>query len=156
MPIIGNAAPTLSLLSHEGKQTTLEDYQGKWVILYFYPKDDTPGCTVEACDFSSLHEQLSSCNAVVIGVSPDSVESHQAFIEKHKLKVTLLSDPEKNTLKAYKAWGVKKNYGKEYEGVIRSTFIISPDGMLAHVWHNVRAKGHADRVRSKLEELQTI
>jgi thioredoxin-dependent peroxiredoxin len=143
------------LLNQNDKKTSLIDYQGKWVILYFYPKDDTPGCTVEACDFTNLSSELSKCSASVVGVSPDTTESHRKFIEKHSLKIDLLSDETKEVLKDYQAWGIKKNYGKEYEGVIRSTYIIDPNGMIKASWNNVRAKGHAERVFEKLKELQS-
>jgi len=137
-------APSFSLQNQEGQFVSLEDFRGKWVILYFYPKDDTPGCTTEACDFSKLAGDLE--DVVVLGVSPDGITSHQKFVAKYDLKVTLLSDPEKMVLKQYSAWGLKKNYGREYEGVIRSTFLIDPSGRLVKSWRNVRAKGHAQRV----------
>lgn len=136
-----DTAPSFSLKNQDGELVSLEDFREKWVILYFYPKDDTPGCTTEACDFSKLAEDV-----VVLGVSPDTVASHQKFIAKYDLKLTLLSDPEKVVMKQYGAWGLKKNYGREYEGVIRSTFLIDPSGGLIKAWRNVRAKGHAQRV----------
>ena len=137
-------APAFSLKNQNDELVSLEDFRGKWVILYFYPKDDTPGCTTEACDFSKLAQDV-----IVLGVSPDTVASHQKFIAKYDLKVTLLSDPEKVAMKQYGAWGMKKNYGREYEGVIRSTFLIDPSGDLVKSWRNVRAKGHAQRVLSE-------
>lgn len=137
-------APSFSLKNQEGRVVSLEDFRGKWVILYFYPKDDTPGCTTEACDFSTLVGDLE--DVVVLGVSPDGITSHQKFVAKYGLRVMLLSDPEKEVLRLYGAWGLKKNYGREYEGVIRSTFLIDPSGGLVKSWRNVRAKGHAQRV----------
>lgn len=153
MTEVGTKAPPFSLPNEDGKTVTLSDFKGQWLILYFYPKDNTPGCTTEACDFTSIHEELNSVNCAVLGVSPDSTESHRKFIDQRELSFSLLSDPEKEVHRAYGAWGIKKNYGKEYEGVIRSTFIINPEGNLAHAWHNVRAKGHANRVQKKLQEL---
>jgi len=137
-------AHNFTLKNQEGKEISLSNYKGKWVILYFYPKDDTPGCTTEACDFTMLRKDHP--NLVIIGISPDSVESHVAFIKKHDLGLMLLSDPEKEVLKAYGAWGMRKNYGKEYEGVIRSTFLINPEGEIARTWKNVTVAGHAEEV----------
>ncbi len=149
--LTGKKAPSFTLLNQDGVKCSLSDFKGQWVILYFYPKDDTPGCTTEACDFTERYKDF---DAEVLGVSPDSPESHDKFISKHHLGITLLSDPEKEVMKKYQAWGTKKNYGKEYQGVIRSTMIIDPKGVIAHAFHNVRAKGHAERVKKKLEELR--
>ncbi len=157
----GDKAPEFTLKDGEGNLVNLSDFLGKWVILYFYPRDNTSGCTKEACDFTELLPDFKNMDAVVIGVSPDTPESHKKFAQKHDIKVILLSDPEKEVLKAYGAWGKKKNYGREYEGVIRSTFIIDPSGNIAWNWKNVRVrtkrKGqeikHAQLVRQKLEEL---
>ena len=129
------------------------------MVLYFYPRDNTAGCTKEAVDFSSLHDEFEALGAKVIGISPDSEKSHQRFVEKHHLRVLLLSDPSKEVLKAYGAWGKKKNYGREYEGVIRSTFLINPQGEITNLWRNVKVrqkrKGgetrHADVVLHALE-----
>lgn len=153
IPEVGNKAPAFTLSNQDDKKIKLSDYSGKWVVLYFYPKDDTPGCTTEACDFTSGIKSFEKLNAVVLGVSPDSTERHRKFIEKYKLKVTLLSDPDQKMMSKYGAWGMKKNYGKEYMGVIRSTFLIDPKGKIAHVWANVKAKGHAEKVQEKLSEL---
>ncbi len=159
----GEKAPDFQLTDLNGNEVRLADYKGQWVVLYFYPKDNTSGCTKEACDFTELLPRFKEMGSTVIGVSPDSIESHKKFAEKHGLKITLLSDPDKEVLKAYGAWGKKKNYGREYEGVIRSTFIIDPEGNIAWAWKNVRVrtkrKGqeikHAEVVREKLEELKT-
>jgi len=140
----------------------LKAFKGTWIVLYFYPKDNTPGCSNEACDFTETMPLFSDMDAVILGVSPDSTKSHRNFIEKKNLEITLLSDTEKSVHRAYGAWGMKKNYGKEYEGVIRSTFIISPDQKIAASWSNVRVRvkrkdgevRHADVVREKLSELQ--
>jgi peroxiredoxin Q/BCP len=133
----------------------LRDLKGKWIILYFYPKDNTPGCTTEAKEFSELLDEFEKEGAIVIGVSPDSPKRHCNFIEKHDLKVTLLSDEEKKVLKAYDAWGKKKMYGKEYEGVIRSTFIIDPEGNIVKEYKKVKAKGHAKTVLEDLKKIKS-
>lgn len=146
----GEVAPDFSALSDEGKQVTLKQSLGKTVILYFYPKDDTPGCTAEACDFATHHETLSKDNVVIIGVSKDSAESHRAFKAKFKLPFVLLADTDGSLCRAYGAWGLKNNYGKTYEGIIRSTFLIDPAGIIQHAWYNVRAAGHVDRVLTLL------
>ncbi len=140
----------------------LKDFSGKWVVLYFYPKDNTSGCTKEAVDFTEKVFEFKNNNAEIIGISPDKPESHSKFIVKHGLGVLLLSDEEKQVMKQYDAWGLKKNYGKEYEGVIRSTFLISPDGEIMYKWKNVNVQKktkdgivkHADVVLNKLLELQ--
>lgn len=144
-------AESFKLKNSEGKVVSLEDFRGKWVVLYFYPKDNTPGCTTEAVDFTTLQKEAP--DVVILGVSPDSPESHRSFIEKQNLTVTLLSDPDKEVLKKYGAWGLKKNYGREYEGVIRSTFLINPKGEIVKEWKNVKAKGHAARVFDALVKL---
>ena len=159
---IGDKAPNFELLNQDDQTVSLSDFAGEWLVLYFYPKDDTPGCTTEACDFTDGLADFSTLNTTVVGVSADDTESHRKFIAKYNLGVTLLSDPEKTTLKAYGAWGLKKNYGKEYEGTIRSTFIISPDGAVAAKWNTVQVRAkrkdaevkHADLVREKLAALQ--
>lgn len=159
---INDKAPEFTLPDQNNKEVSLNDYAGKWLVLYFYPKDDTPGCTKEACDFTDGLGDFVDLNADVVGVSVDDTESHRKFIAKYNLGITLLSDPEKATHKAYGAWGLKKNYGKEYEGTIRSTFIISPGGKIAAKWSNVQVRAkrkggevkHADIVREKLAELQ--
>lgn len=151
---IGDKAPNFSLPNQDNAEISLQDFRGSWVVLYFYPKDKTPGCTQEACDFRDNLANLSGLNAVVLGVSPDSVKTHQSFIDKESLNFTLLSDTDKKVLKAYGAWGLKKLYGKEYEGVIRSTFVIDPQGKIAFLWKNVKVKGHIDAIKEKLQELQ--
>ncbi len=150
----GIEAPNFSLPNSENIEISLNSFRGVWIVLYFYPKDNTPGCTTEACDFTNEFEEFQNLDSVVIGISPDSPEKHQKFIEKHSLKITLLSDEEKKVLKEYQAWGLKKNFGKEYEGVIRSTYIISPDGKICHSWKNVRVKGHVEIVKKRLVKLQ--
>ena len=136
------------------KDVTLSDFRGKYVILYFYPKDNTPGCTTEAIGFTGILPEFQKLDAEILGVSPDSPESHAKFIDKKNLKVTLLSDPEKKVLKAYGAWGKKKFRGKEYVGVIRSTFLIDPEGRIVHIWPKVSVKGHPEEVRAPLIKLK--
>ncbi len=149
----GKKAPAFTLPNQDDTKTALKDFAGHWVVLYFYPKDDTPGCTTEACDFTSGIKGFEKLNATVLGVSADSTEKHRKFIAKYKLKVTLLSDSDRKVMTKYGAFGLKKMYGKEVRGVIRSTFIIDPKGKLAHAWYSVKAKGHADKVHEKLQEL---
>ncbi|RUM44690.1 MAG: thioredoxin-dependent thiol peroxidase [Hydrogenimonas sp.] len=151
---VGQKAPEFCLPNQDEVEICLRDLKGKWIVLYFYPKDLTPGCTTEACEFTEAMPDFEELDAVILGVSPDSPEKHRKFIEKKDLKITLLSDENKEVLKAYGAWGLKKMYGKEYEGVIRSTFIIDPEGNIAAVWPKVRVKGHVEAVKQKLEELK--
>jgi len=151
---IGAEAPAFSLQDASGKETALKDFAGQWVVLYFYPKDDTPGCTTEACEFTASIADFAKLGAKVVGVSPDSPESHRKFIEKHHLAVTLLSDPGHAVMERYGAWGKKIVKGEEKEGVIRRSVIIDPKGSVAFGWTAVTAKGHADEVKAKLEELQ--
>ena len=150
----GRKAPAFTLQDDAGKDVSLAGLAGRWVVLYFYPKDDTPGCTTEACEFTARIAKFGKLDAAVYGVSPDSPESHAKFRKKHALKVGLLSDPGKAMLAAYGAWGMKTLYGRKFEGVIRSTVIVGPDGKVAHRWKAVRAKGHAEHVRAKLAELR--
>lgn len=149
----GQQAPPFTLPDQSGTDRDLSDYRGRWVVLYFYPRDDTPGCTTEACEFTAAIEEFRDLEAVVLGCSPDPPESHQAFAAKHDLDLVLLSDEDHEVLSAYGAWGKKKMYGREFDGVIRSTFLVDPEGRIAHRWQRVRAKGHAERVRDRLREL---
>ncbi|PKK82763.1 MAG: thioredoxin-dependent thiol peroxidase [candidate division Zixibacteria bacterium HGW-Zixibacteria-1] len=153
IPAIGSKAPAFSLPNQDGKIVKLNVFTGKWVALYFYPKDNTPGCTTEACEFTDGLKSFEKLNAVVLGVSPDSPTSHQTFIEKQNLKITLLSDSDRKVMMQYGAFGTKKMYGKEVQGVIRSTYLIDPKGKIAYSWSNVKAAGHADKVKEKLAEL---
>lgn len=139
-------APDFSLENDEGKVVSLNDYKGKKVVLYFYPKDNTSGCTAEAIEFTELINQFKNLNTEIIGVSPDSVKSHVNFKNKHNLSITLISDPDKVLCQAYDVWREKSMYGKKYMGVLRSTFIISPDGIIEKAMYNVKAKGHAEKV----------
>ncbi len=153
----GDRAPEFCLngIDKKGKEGEfcLKDFLGgkKHLVLYFYPKDNTPGCTTEACDFRDNMNRLTRL-ATVVGISPDSVKSHQNFQKKHGLNFILLSDPDKEVLRAYGAWGEKKLYGKVREGVIRRTFIISPDATVSKLWRNVKVKGHVDEVIKALKE----
>jgi len=157
-----NKATNFKLKNQNDEDVSLGDYAGKWVVLYFYPRDNTSGCTKEACDFTDSIKNYEKLDAVVLGVSPDSTESHRNFIKKYNLKIDLLSDPDKKIHKAYRAWGKKMNYGKEYEGVIRSTFIISPEGEVAEAWSKVKVRvkrkngevRHVDIVKERLQELR--
>jgi peroxiredoxin Q/BCP len=151
---VGKKAPTFTLPDQDERSVSLASLAGRWVVLYFYPKDDTPGCTVEACDFTAGLKGFERVRATVLGCSADSPATHKEFIAKHKLKVTLLSDADHAVMETYGAWGEKMNYGKKYMGIIRSTVIIAPDGTVAHHYANVKAAGHAEAVLAKLEELR--
>jgi len=146
----GDKAPDFELQSDDGETVRLSELRGSKVILYFYPKDNTSGCTTEACDFRDRLPEIEDQGAVVLGVSPDSIESHQKFKAKYGLPFALLSDPDHKVAEVYGAWGEKKNYGKVYQGMIRSTFLIDENGVLSEVFRKVKAKGHADRVVSVL------
>ncbi len=154
MSLLNKKAPEFCLPNQDDVEICLRDLSGRWIILYFYPKDSTPGCTTEACDFSAKEPEFDDMSAIILGVSPDSTKSHRNFITKKELKISLLSDVSKDIIKAYEAWGLKKMYGKEYEGVIRSTFIINPEGEVVAQWSKVKVKDHAKEVKAKLEELQ--
>lgn len=145
-------APDFCLPDHEGKEHCLHDFRGKWIILYFYPKDNTSGCTREAKEFTEMKDEFEKLGAVIIGVSKDSPRSHAKFIEKHGLKILLLSDENHEVLEKYGAWGKKKNYGREYFGTIRSTFLINPSGMIVREWKNVKVAGHVEKVLATLKE----
>lgn len=145
-------APSFSLLSEDGIVHTLEQYRGRWVVLYFYPKDDTPGCTVEACSLRDARDTLAEMRAEIIGISKDEPSSHERFKEKHSLNFVLLSDPEAVAINAYGAWG-KKMFGKE--GILRKTFIINPEGKVVKVYGRVTPLGHGEAVIEDLKKLQS-
>jgi peroxiredoxin Q/BCP len=151
---IGNKAPDFCLPNQDSEEICLRDFQGSWVVLYFYPKDNTPGCTTEALDFTALKSDFEKEGATILGVSPDSIKRHCNFIEKKNLKITLLSDEEKEVAQKYGVWQLKKMYGKEYMGIVRSTFLINQDGEIAYIWSKVKVKGHAKEVLEKLKELK--
>ena len=142
----GQTAPPFSALDHEGNEVALDDFKGDNLIMYFYPKAFTPGCTTESCDFRDRHEAFIEAGYSIVGVSPDQPEKLAKFRTEYDLPFALLSDPDHEIAEAYGAWGTKKNYGKEYEGIIRSTITVDADGNVADAWYNVRAKGHAERV----------
>ncbi|SOE08510.1 peroxiredoxin Q/BCP [Hoeflea halophila] len=149
----GAQAPKMNLPRDGGGNVSLADLAGKTVVLYFYPKDDTSGCTTEALDFTALSDEFANAGAVVIGVSPDPVKAHDKFIAKHDLGVILASDEDKSVLQAYGVWKEKSMYGRSYMGVERSTFLIDGAGKIARVWRKVKVKGHAHAV---LEAVQSL
>ncbi len=140
---INQPAPAFQLVNQAEEIINLSDLQGQWLILYFYPKDNTPGCTTEALDFTALRTEFTQLGATIVGVSPDSVLSHGKFIAKQNLQIMLLSDPDHQVAEAYEVWQLKKFMGKEYVGIVRSTFAIDPQGNLAQTWLKVKVKGHA-------------
>ncbi len=145
-------APDFCLPDANGEEHCLKDFRGKWIVLYFYPKDNTSGCTREAKEFTEKKEEFEKLGAVIIGISKDSPKSHARFIEKHNLKILLLSDENHEVIEKYGAWGKKKNYGREYFGTIRSTFLINPDGEIVREWKKVKVAGHVDEVLNALRE----
>ncbi len=151
----GAEAPDFCLPDQDGREICLNEFRGRWVVLYFYPKDNTRGCTQEAKDFSELIGEFEKLGAVILGVSPDSVRSHKRFQERHGLKVRLLSDPDKKVIRMYGAWGRKKMAGREYFGVIRSTLLIDPQGRVRRIWPKVKVKGHAEEVLNTLRSIIT-
>lgn len=143
-------APAFSLSNAEGQTVKLADFKGKKVVLYFYPKDDTPGCTKESCDFRDAQAPLKKAGAVVLGISPDSVESHQRFRDKFSLSFPLLADPEHQAIEAYGVWKEKSMYGRKFMGVERSTFLIDEQGILIEEWRKVKVEGHVEDVLASL------
>lgn len=150
----GQLAPDFCLPDQEGNQTCLDGFRGKWVILYFYPRDNTPGCSLEAKDFSCLRKDFEAEDAVVIGVSRDSIESHRRFIEKKELKIKLLSDEQANVHRIYDVLHPKHFRGREVTSAVRTTFLIDPEREIVRVWDNVKATGHAEKVLSELKILK--
>ena len=142
----GDPAPSFRLRDADEKEYTIEQFKGNRIVLYFYPKDDTPGCTKEACSFRDDYDDYSENDIVIIGISADSSASHKKFAEKHKLPFILLSDPEKEVLKKYDAWGEKKMYGRSYFGVIRKTFLIDEKGKILKIFPKVRVEGHSESI----------
>ena len=147
-------APALNLSSTSGNSYSLKDSIGKYVVLYFYPKDDTPGCTIEANDFNKLLTKFKKLNCDVFGVSKDDMKSHNKFKEKYKIKFNLLTDNELKIVKSYKVWAKKKFMGREFMGVIRSTFLIDPKGKIVKIWDNVKVKDHAKEVLETLKDIR--
>ncbi len=152
---IGQPAPDFCLPDQDEQEVCLHDLRGSWVVIYFYPKDNTSGCTREAVEFTRHLDAFERLGAVVLGISPDSVQSHRRFREKHGLRVRLLSDLDRRVLNAYGVWQLKRMYGREYWGVVRTTVLVDPDGRVAWVWSKVKVKGHAETVLQKLQELQS-
>lgn len=150
---IGKQAPDFTLENQDGKQVSLSDYQGKNVVLYFYPKDMTPGCTTQACDFRDNHEAFEQEDTVIVGISPDPIERHQKFIEKHGLPFELLADTEQEVATLYDVWKLKKMFGKEFYGIERSTFIIDKQGVLQKIDRKVKVKGHIDETLAFVKEM---
>ena len=151
---VSSKAPQFCIPNQDEVEICLRDLQGRWVVLYFYPKDNTPGCSTQACDFTASIPNFEDLDAIILGVSPDSPKKHRNFIEKKSIGFTLLSDEEKKVCEAYGVWQLKKMCGREYMGVVRTTFLIDPDGNIAHIWNNVRVKGHIAKVQEKLVELK--
>lgn len=150
----GLSAPDFALKDKDGKTVSLEDYKGKsYVVLYFYPKDQTPGCTTQACDFRDRNSEFEALNAVILGVSPDSAASHEKFTDKHGLPFRLLVDEDHEAAEAYGVWKLKKNFGREYMGIERSTFLIDPTGTVVKEWRKVSVKGHVEEALETLKEL---
>jgi thioredoxin-dependent peroxiredoxin len=143
---VGESAPEFTALDRAGKSISLQDFKGRSIVLYFYPKDNTPGCTTEAIDFTDKLSQFQALNTEIIGISPDSIVSHGKFIDKHNLQITLLSDPEHQIAENYGVWQLKKFMGKEYMGIVRSTFLIDRNGIISQIWSNVRVKNHVNLV----------
>ena len=150
----GQKAPDFYLPDQNGNEVCLKDFEGKWLVLYFYPRDNTSGCTREAREFSALKDDFTAEDAAILGVSKDSMKSHQNFIQKQEITITLLSDEDTSVHQQYGVWRMKKNYGKEYMGTVRSTLLIDPEGIVVKVWENVRANEHAEKVLAVLREMK--
>lgn len=146
----GDKAPEFKGINQDNKQLSLSDFKGKKLILYFYPKDNTPGCTAESCNLNENYDSLTKAGFEVLGVSPDKITSHQKFIAKHNLAFNLIADTEKLILEAYGAWGEKKLYGKTYMGVLRTTFVISEDGIIEKIFSKVKTKDHTNQILSEM------
>lgn len=154
MPAVGSKAPAFDLPAYPGGRCKLSQFKGKYVVLYFYPKDNTPGCTTEACDFRDHQAELAGQDVVVLGVSPDSVASHEKFAAKYSLPFTLLSDEDHTVAEKYGVWVEKTMYGKKSMGIQRATFLIDPAGKIAAVWPKVKVDGHVAEVAAKLQALR--
>ncbi|MFZ1730174.1 MAG: thioredoxin-dependent thiol peroxidase [Bacteroidota bacterium] len=152
MPETGKKAPAFSLPSVSGRKVALKDFAGKKVVLYFYPKDNTPGCTQEACDFRDNMARVQAAGAVVLGVSADSIASHEKFRDKYELPFELLTDESHEMMEKYGVWKEKKNYGRTYMGIERTTVLIDEQGIVSHIWTKVKVKGHVDQVLTAIGE----
>lgn len=149
---VGKEVKDFTCANQAGELISLSDFKGKHIVLYFYPKDMTPGCTTEACDFRDAYESFSELDAVIIGISPDPAESHQKFIAKHELPFLLLADEDRKVAEQFAVWQLKKNFGKEYYGIVRSTFIIDKEGVLQKEYRNLRVKGHVEKALTYIRE----
>ena len=150
---VGDQAPDFCLQNQDEEMICLKDYRGKNVILYFYPKDNTPGCSMEAMMFTQFKDEFENNNAIIFGISKDSCDSHRKFIENKKLNITLISDPDKKIHKKYGVWRFKKFMGREFMGTIRTTFLIDGEGKIVHVWDKVKVKGHVEDVLEQVKNL---
>ena len=148
---VGDKAPDFRLKTDDGKEISLKDLKGKRVVLYFYPRANTPGCTIEACEFRDLQSKFGKNEAVVLGMSADPEKALAGFKKKQKLNFALLSDPDHETIEAYGVWRMKKFMGRSFKGIVRSTFLIGPDGKIEKIWDSVSAKGHAKEVLAEVE-----
>lgn len=149
---VGKQAPDFQLENQDGKKVSLTDYRGKNIVLYFYPKDMTPGCTTQACDFRDNYEEFDAYNTIVLGVSPDPIDSHVKFIDKHELSFPLLADENHEVAESYGVWQLKKTFGNEYYGIVRSTFIIDSDGILQKEYRNVSVKDHVQKTLTYVKD----
>ncbi|WP_462279637.1 thioredoxin-dependent thiol peroxidase [Salinivirga cyanobacteriivorans] len=147
----GDKAPDFQAKNQDGEPITLNDFKGKKLILYFYPKDNTPGCTAEACNLNDNYSELTDKGFEVVGVSPDNIESHQKFIAKYNLSFHLVADPEKEVINKYGVWGEKNMYGKKSMGLLRTTFVIDEDGIIQHVFKRVKTKDHTNQILEKVK-----
>jgi len=154
MPNVGERAPEFTLPDQDGQERSLADYRGGFVLLYFYPKDGTPGCTAQACAIRDRFSDFAARGAAVLGVSVDSAASHRKFADKHKLPFTLLSDEEKTVVRRYGVWRKKKFMGKEFDGIVRTSFLIDPEGKIAKVYERVKPATHAEEVLADIEALR--
>ncbi len=152
LSLVGKKAPPFKLEDQSGKSISSTSLKGKAYVLFFYPKDNTPGCTTESCDFRDQEENFRAAGVTVLGVSPDSVKSHVGFANKHELPFSLLSDPEKELANAYGVWVLKKNYGREYWGIVRSTFLVGSNGKVLAEWRKVRVKEHVQAVLAEADQ----
>lgn len=151
--MLGQNVPDIKLPASDGSEFSLTDFKGRTIVLYFYPKDMTPGCTTESCDFRDYHPEFEKLNTVILGVSPDDLKSHDKFISKHGLPFTLLADTEHKLSEAFGVWKLKKMYGREFMGIERSTFIINPEGQIVKEWLKVKVNGHVQEVLEAVKAL---
>lgn len=151
----GDKAPDFAVPNQDGRETSLRDFKNKWLVLYFYPKDNTSGCTKQGIEFTQKLADFQKLDCAIVGVSADTPACHRDFIRDQKLKITLLSDEQHKLLEAYGVWQTKQNYGKEYLGIVRSTFLINPKGVVTHVWRNVKVDGHVEEVLCTLRDSQS-